>query len=33
VPYFETFNVFFKLEIRQKEDEEEGIIPADELED
>jgi hypothetical protein len=31
-PCFETFNVFFKREIRQKE-EEEGIIPADELKD
>ena len=36
-PCFETFNVFFKREIRQKEkekeEEEEGIIPADGLED
>ena len=32
-PCFETFNVFFKREIRQKEKEKEGIIPADGLED
>ena len=27
-PCFETFNVFFKREIRQKEEEEEGITAA-----
>jgi len=32
-PCFETFNVLFKRQLRQKEEEEEGIIPADELED
>jgi hypothetical protein len=34
-PCFETFNVFIKREIRQKdkEKEKEGIIPADGLED
>jgi hypothetical protein len=34
-PCFETFNVLFKRQLRQKEEEEEeeGIIPTDELED